>query len=144
ARAFAEAMVVRPPEGDRDPHWSEQAANVITAILAVLLAQTSGPHRNLISLRQLATDPGKPADKEGKGGEPDGVTKVALLLQEMGGVFALLAGVLQQLQERERAGVLSTLHRHTTFLDSPAISANVSSSSFDARELLHGHMTIFL
>lgn len=150
ARSFGEAMVVRPPEGDRDPHWNEQASNVITSILSLLLVRTSGGNRNLMTLRALATDPGKSPDKEGKGGEPDGVAKVALLLRElanekgMGPEFAFLAGVLQQIQDRERAGVLSTLHRHSMFLDSPAISKSVSSSSFDPRELLSGNMTIFL
>lgn len=131
ARAFAEAMVTRPPDGDRDPHWSDQAANALTAFLALVCLRLPRAERTLSSLRDLVT-------------EPDACEVGATMLREMGGVFARLAGVLAQMQDKERAGVMSTLHRHSTWIDSPAIGAATSTSSFDVRTVLTGTVTLYL
>jgi type IV secretion system protein VirD4 len=51
---------------------------------------------------------------------------------------------MAQFEDKERAGVLSTVNRHTTFLDSAPILRSTSHSTFNARELLEGNMTIYL
>ena len=130
ARTLGEAMVIRTGE-EKDPHWNDQSANVITGFLAFILASLRDEERNLASLREMVTQ-GDLCDATVAG------------MQAKGGVYARLAGVIAQLKDNEKAGVLSTVHRHTTFLDSPAIIASLSSSSFDARELLKGNMTIYL
>ena len=129
-RAAAEAMVPRTGE-EKDPHWNDQAANVITGLLALITARFQGQERSLSSLREIVTD-------------PELFQQSILHLREMGGVYARLAGVMAQLEDKERAGVLSTVNRHTTFLDSDAILKSTSRSSFDARQLLDGNMTIYL
>ncbi len=131
ARAFAEAMVVRPPDGDRDPHWSDQAANLITAWLSFILVRLAPAERTLSSLRALVTDPSV-------------YEATAKVMQEMGGVFARLGGIMLSLVDKEKAGVVSTVNRHTTFLDSMAVMASTGSSSFDVRELLKGNVTLYL
>jgi len=37
AKALAESLVVRPPSGAHEPHWDDKAAQVITAILVLVL-----------------------------------------------------------------------------------------------------------
>ncbi len=118
-RALAEAMVIRTGE-EKDPHWNDQGANVIAALLAFICAEITAEERNFSSLRDLiALEDLRNAAVESMKGK--------------GGIYARMAGVIDQLEDKEKAGVLSTAHRHTTFLDSPAIIKSVSKSSFDAR-----------
>lgn len=126
-RPLGEAMVIRPPEGDRDPHWNDRAANVLTAMLVLIMQLPEG--RDLQSLRSLVSN-------------PKGPLVAPLELRARG--FESLAGSLEQLEDKERAGVYSTVHRHTTFLDSPAITRVIEQSTFDMRELLNGNITVYL
>jgi type IV secretion system protein VirD4 len=131
-RAAAEAMVPRMSMGEeKDPHWNDQAANVITGLLALITARFQEQERTLSSLREIVTD-------------AELFQQSVLHLRDMGGVYARLSGVMAQLEDKERAGVLSTVNRHTTFLDSVAILKSTSRSTFNARQLLEGNMTIFL
>ena len=52
--------------------------------------------------------------------------------------------MIASVQDKERSSVLSVVNRHSTFLDSPAISNVTSASSFDPRTLLDGRVTIYL
>lgn len=131
ARPLAEAMVVRPPEGDRDPHWGDQAANCITGVLAFVLSRFAGRERSLGTVRETLTRPGA-------------FEVCADTLRESGEVLARLGGVMAALESKEKAGVLSTAHRHTTFLDSPAILTATAESTCDLRAVLHGHATVYL
>jgi type IV secretion system protein VirD4 len=130
ARALSEAMVLRTGE-EKDPHFNDQAANVITGLLSFILSDLRPDQRNLSSLREMVTD----ADLCGP---------TVAAMRAKGGVFARMAGVISQLEDKEKASVFSTVHRHTTFLDSDAINTCTGSSSFDARQLLKGKMTIYL
>lgn len=115
ARAMAEAMVSRTGE-EKDPHWNDQAANLLTAYLALILATFNEPERNLASLRTLATT-------------PESYDKVAHALIEMGMPFRGLGGTMLSVVDKERAGVVSTLNRHLNFLDSlPVLEATLRSS----------------
>lgn len=130
ARPMAEAMVTRTGE-EKDPHFNDQAANLITGVVSYILADLQPEQRNLSSLREIVT-------------QLDLSEAAVAAMQNKGGVFARMAGVIAQLEDKEKASVYSTVHRHTTYADSPAIIANTSSSSFDARQLLTGKMTIYL
>jgi len=130
-RAAAEAMVQRTTREQKDPHWDDQAANVITGLLTLITTRLQDHERTLSSLREIVTD-------------AELWQKSILHLRDMGGVYARLSGVMAQLEDKERAGVLSTVNRHTTFLDSDAILKSTSRSTFDARQLLEGNMTIYL
>jgi type IV secretion system protein VirD4 len=127
---MAEAMVTRTGE-EKEPYWNDQAANVIAGLTAFIASALKPEERNLGSLRELIS-------------QAELCSAAVSAMREKGGVFARLAGVIAQLQDKEKAGVFSTVHRHTTFLDSEAIMASVSNSSFDTRELLKGNMTIYL
>jgi type IV secretion system protein VirD4 len=130
-RPLAEAMVIRSPEGDKDPHWNDQAVNVLTALLTLVVMRLPPEERNLSALRDLIADPKTP-------------TEAPKMLRAHNGIMARLGGMLESLEDKERAGVYSTVHRHTVWADSPAIMNVTSKSTFDIRQLLRGNMTIYL
>ncbi len=139
ARALSEALVIRTGE-EKDPHFNDQAANLIAALLALILAEVRPEERNLRTFRELICD-------------EQACNGAVAVLRKKGGVFARMAGVIEQLRDqsegggwsKEGASVMSTVHRHTTFLDSEAVLRSVAgNSTFDARELLKGTMTIYL
>src|SRR5262249_9143272 len=117
---------------------------VLTSVLSLQLATMQGAERTLARLRQIVTDPGVRPDADGNGGVLGGIDTVAGMLRQMGGDYANLGGLLLTLQDRDRAGVLGTVNRHTNFLDSPAVRPQTSSSSFEPRDLLQGNMTVYL
>jgi type IV secretion system protein VirD4 len=129
ARPAAEAMVTRTGE-EKDPHWNDQAANLITAMLAFILAALSGPERSLSALREIVTTPGM----------YEGCAKALMC---MGGIFARLGGLMLTLEDKEKSGVISTVNRHTTYLDSAAIVA-ATASGWNARELLTGNVAVYI
>lgn len=137
-RACAEAICPEATEGERDPHWREQSVNLCTVLLVFICTTLKAEERNLVSLRTLLS-------------QEDLCLAALASLRAKGGVFANLAGIVEQLQNKEGGGwskegssVFSVAHRHTAFLDSPAMIRSVSKSSFDAHELLKGRMTVYL
>jgi type IV secretion system protein VirD4 len=128
ARAIAEMVVIRDPE-EKDRHWGDRAADTITGILAFILTNLTGPERSLSSLREIATS-------------PQLFEGCAKSLVASGGVLARLGGSMLTLEDKEKASVLSTVHRHTNFLDSVAI-LEVTKSGWEARETLCGNLDVF-
>ncbi len=57
ALALAEAMVVRPPEGDKDPYWNNSAVIVIHALIVWVLVYADENSRNLTLVREALCDP---------------------------------------------------------------------------------------
>lgn len=131
-RAMMEAMCPEAPEGDKDPHWREQCINVGTGLLSWICTDLRAEERSLVSLRELVS-------------KSELCEAAVETMRARGDVFARMAGVIAQLEDKEKASVFSTVHRHTAFLDSPAIIENICQSSFNPRELLKGDgMTIYL
>ena len=60
------------------------------------------------------------------------------------GLVSRAAATLLQKSEKERSGVLSTVHRHTDFLDSPRLRSVLSRSTFDLADLKRKRMSVFL
>jgi|SRR5579884_1581701 len=138
AHVLAEAMVVRSGE-EREPHWNNMAANVMRGVLSLILADMADKDRNLLTLRDILTDYGL-------------CMNCVAALKAKGGVFARMAGVIEQLQSaeeggrwtREGASIMSVINQHTTFMDSPAIARNIAQSNFNPRLLLTGQMSIYV
>lgn len=128
-RPLAEALVVRGEE--KESHWNDQSANVLTGLIAAVCLKCSGAARSLDSVRELLTAPGA-------------FENTGLKLIEQGGVFARVGGVMAALKDKERDGVISTANRHTTFLDSLAILNATTESTFDMRQVLEGNATVYL
>lgn len=131
ARACAAAMVVRNEGRETDPHWNDQAENLLAAFTLFVLTRLEGAERSLASVREIMAD-------------PELFAKTVQLMYEAGGVMRRMAGLLMTMQDKERAGVLSTATRHVLFLDSPAIERATGPSTFDARQLLKGGVTLYL
>jgi type IV secretion system protein VirD4 len=136
ARAMAEALVVRQGT-EPDPHWSERAVQVITAILVYVLHRLVGPERSLNSVQDIASDPML-------------VSVVANKLKQMGGIAARFSGQLKTLFDspgqpnKEGSSVLGVVARHLMFLDSQLVAHSVSKSTFTVSDLLEPGNALFL
>jgi type IV secretion system protein VirD4 len=137
ARAMAEALVVRQGT-ESDPHWNDKSVQVICAVLVLVLLRMKDEDRNLSSVQEIISD-------------PDMLNAATRMLQDFGGIPARLGNQLKTLFEKngsgltkEGAGVLSTVTRHLSFLDSELVANAVGSSTFDPEELRKPGMTLFL
>lgn len=66
------------------------------------------------------------------------------LMCESGGMLARLGGQLLHFVDREKGSVLTSISRHTGFLNTPAIAESTKASSFDPSDLRRGKMTIYV
>jgi type IV secretion system protein VirD4 len=136
ARALAEALVVRGNESD--PHWNDKSVQVICALLVLVLLVFKKEERSLNSVQEIASD-------------PDLLKASAKKLRELGGIPARLSNQLKSLFDQESsgltkegAGVLSTVARHLSFLDSELVARSVAASTFDPAELRKSGNTLFI
>ena len=107
ARALAEAMVIRTGN-EPDPHWSESGVMVITAVTAFVLLKAPAGERNLNTVRDIVAD-------------PELLDQCAAQLRQVGGVPGRMGAYLKGLEGKERAGVMSTVARALSFLDSELV-----------------------
>jgi type IV secretion system protein VirD4 len=137
ARAMAEALVVRQGT-EPDPYWNDKAVQVITAVLVLVLIRFNGEDRHLGSVQEIVSD-------------PEMLKAAVNMLREVGGVPARLGNQLKTLFDKagsgltkEGAGVLSTVTRHLSFLDSDLVAKAVATSTLDPAELRKPGITLFL
>ena len=131
-RALANALVLRSGH-ESEPHWNDSAENVLTAFITFVAAcETDRSKRNLQTVRALVSS------------RIAYTTSIATMqnTQGFGGVVQRLGHSLSWLAERELASVLSVVQRHTAWMDSPAVSACLTHSSFDPLELRGGRTTV--
>lgn len=142
AQLIADAMVVQEP-GSKDPHWDESAKNFIEGlILHVVSDPEFAGKANLMSVRDLikaamSTDE---IDEEMWALERAMLKNAARLNRnpntaDLGGAIEGAARDFYEKSDRERDSVLSTVRRHTKFLDYSAFRSVLGSSSFDLKEL---------
>jgi type IV secretion system protein VirD4 len=148
AGMIADALVARTGN-EKDPHWDESAKNFIEGvILHVATDARYEGRRNLLTVRDLIRTAlaQEPASLVGEDEVP-----LFLLEKEMlqnAGRFAKdintkdLAGALEgaardfyEKGANERAGVLSTVRRHTKFLDYTAMRRVLAGHDFDLADL---------
>jgi type IV secretion system protein VirD4 len=134
---MAEALVVRQ-HTEPDPHWNEKSVQVICALLVLVLLLVKDEERNLSSVQEIASD-------------PELLRAAGVKLRELGGIPARLGAQLTPLFDKqtgeltkEGAGVISTVSRHLSFLDSELVAQAVSRSTFDPQELLRPGTTLFI
>jgi type IV secretion system protein VirD4 len=131
---LAKALVVR--EGtEPDPHWNDSAESWIAAVIAtVVYYGERGETRSLQTVREILTDP----------------EKLEMAVQAMcesdcwGGMLKRRGGQLLHFIDKEKSSTLTTVSRHLSFLDTPAVAACTRSSSFDPAELRSSGMTVYL
>ena len=141
AALIADGLVIRSAQ-EKDPHWDESAKTFITGVL--LYVATSDlfrdTERNLITVRHIishamVTDDdteeyilSREAMRAAETLEDDGHEEIAAAIE--GSIRAFF-----DKSENERAGVLSTVRRHTDFLDYKSMKAVLSGHDFDLRDL---------
>ena len=137
ARALAEALVVRQGT-ESDPHWNDKSVQVICALLVLVLHTFKDEDRSLNSVQEIVSD-------------PEMLRAAANKLQELGGIPGRLGNQLKTLFDKESssltkegAGVLSTVTRHLSFLDSELVAKAVATSTFDPAELRKPGTTVYL
>ncbi len=138
--SLCEALIVT--EGN-DPHWSNSARDLVSAILMYLIA-TPGETATLGRMRELLTLPSGAAAKEGeppaKGGFLDFMGTVAAC----DCIPAAQRAARFVSSGREVQGVVSAAVTQTSFLDDPAIAASLDGDSFRFADLKRHGVTVFL
>jgi type IV secretion system protein VirD4 len=137
ARALAEALVVRQGT-ENDPYWNDKSVQVICAALVLILLTFNDEERNLSSVQEIVSD-------------PDMLKSAANMLQQIGGIPARLGSQLKPLFDKdgsgftkEGAGVLGSVTRHLSFLDSELVAKSVASSTFDPSALRQRGVTLYI
>jgi type IV secretion system protein VirD4 len=131
-RDTANMLVVRQGT-EHEPHWNDAAELVLTAFIAFVCGcETDPDKRNLGVVRGIVSS-------------PDSFKLALSTMQKLDNpVIKQLGSLLEWFKDKELGSVLTTVQRHTQFLDSPAIAANTAASSFDPRELRGGHCSLYL
>ena len=137
ARALADALVVRQGT-ESDPHWNDKSVQVICAVLVLVLLMFKNEDRSLNSVQEIVSD-------------TEMLRAAATKLQELGGIPSRLGNQLKTLFDkdsssltREGAGVISTVTRHLSFLDSELVARAVATSTFDLASVRSPGTTVFL
>lgn len=135
ARALADAMVI--PSGAENTHWDNAARNFLTGILLyVALAPEEEGQRNLIRVRDIITQSWEmPKAYTG----PKRPTLSALLFKHLdsdlgdGAVRRAFSSLLNR-EDKERAGIISSIERDTAWIDSPPMAKVLKGPSLDMKK----------
>lgn len=151
AALIAEAIVVQPAE-QREPHWDESAKNFIEGVIIhVATAPQHHDRRSLVTVRELikkalwvAPDDEATAKKSKRAPQPVLYDEMMANAERLLGdpdtedIGSALMGAAMDFYAKmgtEISGVLSTVNRHTKFLDYAAFRRVLDQSSFDLGEL---------
>lgn len=142
ANLIADAMVVQA-SGNKDPHWDESAKNFIEGvILHVVTDPVFDGRRNLVTVRRLINSAMNPSsvDEELCELETDMLTNAVRLQRsdaevDIGEAIEGAARDFYEKAERERSSVLSTVRRHTKFLDYPGLRRSLRGNDFSLADL---------
>jgi len=147
AGLIADALVIASPD-QKEPHWDESAKNFIEGlILHIVTSKAYAGTRNLITVRALIRDAliAEPRAKV----DPDleGFCKVECEMlrnaerlkehDEFDPVAMAIEGAARDFYDKgdnERSSVLSTVRRHTKFLDYVAMHRVLAGHDFDLSE----------
>lgn len=164
ADLIADALVLSTGE-EKDPHWNESAKHFIEGvILHVATHPRYAGRRNLVTVRELInlamTDtPGsalEPDEEPEKMLEAEMSENAARIEEEAGAqdqhrkdLAAAIDAAARDFYEKgrnEQASVLSTVRRHTKFLDFPNLRAVLAGHDFDLTEMKTAPegMTVYL
>lgn len=134
AAGLADMLVVA--EGaDSDSHWNDTARELLRGLL-IHVAGLPGERRSMAELRRIVT-----------ASQDDWADTLADMLAdpERGQrIPARTAAAHLNRPERERGSVLSTVVRHTAWLDDPRLCAALARSDFSLEDLKRKPMTVCL
>jgi type IV secretion system protein VirD4 len=141
ARMIADMLITTQGEGTDAIHWNETAREFAAGLALHVRASARPEDRHLPHLRKLATL---------RRGTPRAPGPFEELLAQMldsrvaDGLVSRAAAVLLQKPQRERGSVISSLHRHTEFLDSPHLKRVLARSTFDPADLKRRRLSVYL
>lgn len=128
-------MLIAVEGGESDSHWTDTARELLRGLL-IHVAGLPTERRTMAELRRIVT---APAD--------DMTTTLAAMQADPDAGQRIparaAAGHLNR-PERERGSVLSTVVRHTAWLDDPRLCAVLARSDFSLADLKHRPMTVYL
>ena len=126
-RDLANMLVVRSGE-EREPHWNDAAELVLTAIIAFVCIEPDKQLRTLTTVRKIVSS------------RAEFAKAVAVMQQTEGyrGVIQRHGALLTWFVDRELGSVMTTVQRHTSWMESPDVAACLSHTSFDPRLLRAG------
>ena len=135
-QSLAEALVFdSSPYAESDSHWNDEAKALLSGVLLHILDVEPPYRKNLLTLRELITLP------------CDQFSELLLVMQSSescNGLIARCANRFLSKNDKESSAVLSTLQRHTHFLDSPRMAKVLETSDFSFSDLKRQTQTIFL
>ena len=138
---IADALVVTTGQ-EKDPHWNESAKGFLFGLILYVASSTDlkDEERHLGTVRKLVNQALSLEDGSEAYALPKRVMATAEYLAANGheDVAVALEGAMRGFYEKspdELASVLSTVHRHTQFLDYRAMKSVLSGHSFDLADL---------
>ncbi|MCW8966348.1 MAG: type IV secretory system conjugative DNA transfer family protein [Candidatus Pacearchaeota archaeon] len=146
AGLISDALVVA---AGKDPHWDESAKQFIEGLLLhVSTAPEHESERNLVTVRKLIKDAMKVADdvETDEDDEPPYALEEAMLenaellsehpdTQDIADAILGASNDFFEREDKERSSVLSTVRRHTKFLDYTAMRSVLTGHDFDLTSL---------
>jgi type IV secretion system protein VirD4 len=145
---LADAVIVR--DQDQDPHWNESARAFLKGVMLYimdLLPKVDEENADLVHwtlpvVRRM-TSTGLPTE-DAPNPSIEGLLALMKASPAFDGAVAAAGHFLEQMGDRERGGVLSSLRRHTEFLESPSLASVLERSSFDPSTLGRTPTTVYL
>ena len=134
AGALCEMLVVSAGR-EPDPHWNEAAKELLRGLL-IYVAGLDGERRSMAEVRRIVTL-----------AEADMAEVLGDMIADPARghrIVARAATAHINRPDRERGSVLSTLVRHTNWLDDPRLEAAFTKSDFDLRDLKRRRMTVYI
>lgn len=130
-RELVELMVKREAN-EFQPHFNDWAIIVLCSMLTFICSCEGDPScRSLVVMRDLV------CSKKGFIDAREAMREVSGLVYKMGAMLDIPA-------DKELSSILSTVQRHTAWMDSPPIAASLEKSTWDPRWLRSGKVTVYL
>ena len=128
-------MLVAVEGNDADSHWTDTARELLRGLL-VYVATLPADRRTMAELRRIVTASERDlADTlDAMQADPEAGQRIP----------ARAAAAHLNRPERERGSVLSTVVRHTAWLDDPRLCAALARSDFNLADLKRQPMTVYL
>ncbi len=130
---LANLLVVRTGE-EKEPHWNDSAELILTSMIAFVCAcEADKKLRTLTTVRRLVSSPVKFAQ----------AIKTMQQVQGFWNVVSDHGRMCQWFVDRELGGVMTTVARHSEWMDDPQVAECLSASTFDPRMLKAGRITVY-
>jgi type IV secretory pathway TraG/TraD family ATPase VirD4 len=128
-------MLIAAEGAEADSHWTETARELLRGLL-VYVATLPADRRSMAELRRIVT--------ASEGDLADTLAEMADDPERGQRIPARAAAAHLNRPERERGSVLSTVVRHTAWLDDPRLCAALARSDFSLADLKRRPMTVYL